>query len=227
MHVHICKTGYEFCKTDHYIKLCYDRPDILSQSVVLHRLDPMNVYTGVRFFGEMLKHGWNPKAIMIQLNLYNLCIKAEPGKPFVKDVITKKEIDYESDMYSGEGSVPGTDPRKRLHGDATNDALWSGTCAETDTHSAEGSVPGTDPGENRCGPDTKDASGTGKFVVEHRQPDSEVDSTPKEDTVHIDKSNLKMDKCTEKVNTSDPEQDNDTDLDVQGTDSNNATRGNR
>ena len=153
--------------------------------------------------------------------------KAKSGKPFAKDEIIKKDIDYESDMYSGEGSVPGTDPRKRLCGDATNDASWSGTCTETDTHSAEGSVPGTDPSKNRYGPDTKDARGTGKFVVKHRQPDSEVDSMPKEDTVHIDKSNLKMDKCTEKVNISDPEQNNDTDLDVQGTDSNNATRSNR
>ena len=72
MRMHMCKTGYEFCKTNHYIELCYDRPDILSQSAVLHRLDPMNVYTAVRFFDEpvqawMESKGYNDTAEFVQL----------------------------------------------------------------------------------------------------------------------------------------------------------------
>ena len=55
MRMHICKTGYDFCKTECYIELCHNRPDILSQAIVLHRLDPMNVYTAIIFFREPLQ----------------------------------------------------------------------------------------------------------------------------------------------------------------------------
>ena len=70
--MHICRTGYDFCKTEHYHQLCHDQPDILSQAVVLHRLDPMNVYTAMRFFGEpvqewMESKGYNDTAGFIQL----------------------------------------------------------------------------------------------------------------------------------------------------------------
>ena len=70
--MNICKTGYEFCKTNHYMELCNDRPDISSQSIVLHRLDPMNVYTAVRFFSEpvqawMETNGYNDTAEFVQL----------------------------------------------------------------------------------------------------------------------------------------------------------------
>ena len=72
MCMHICKTGYDFCKTEHYIELCHNRPGILSQAIVLHRLDPMNVYTTVRFFGEPVQEcmelkGYNDTAGFIQL----------------------------------------------------------------------------------------------------------------------------------------------------------------
>ena len=61
MCMHICKTGYDFCKMEHYIELCHNRPDILSQAIVLHRLVPMNVYTTVRFFGEPVQEWMESK----------------------------------------------------------------------------------------------------------------------------------------------------------------------
>ena len=72
MHVHIYKTRYDFCKMDHYIELGHDQPDILSQSVVLHRLDPMTVYMAVRFFWKPVQEwreskGYHNTAGFVQL----------------------------------------------------------------------------------------------------------------------------------------------------------------
>ena len=43
MQMHLCKTGCDFCKEEHFVELCQERPDILSQAIVIHKLDPMNV----------------------------------------------------------------------------------------------------------------------------------------------------------------------------------------
>ena len=72
MYMHICKTGYDVCKMDHYFELCHDQPDILSHSIVLHRLDFMNVYTAVQFFREpvqewMESKGYNDTTGFVQL----------------------------------------------------------------------------------------------------------------------------------------------------------------
>ena len=36
--MHICRHGYDFCKTEHFLKLCSERPDILSHSTVEDRV---------------------------------------------------------------------------------------------------------------------------------------------------------------------------------------------
>ena len=50
MRGHICRHGYDFCKREHYLDLCSERPDILSRSAVEDRIDPQNVFTAVKFF---------------------------------------------------------------------------------------------------------------------------------------------------------------------------------
>ena len=72
MRMHICKTGYDFCRMEHYTELCQEQPEILSQAVVLYRIDPMNVYTVIKFFGECVQEwmeskGYTHTASFIQL----------------------------------------------------------------------------------------------------------------------------------------------------------------
>ena len=50
--MHLCKTGYDLCKGEHFVELCQERPDILSQAIVIHKLDPMNIFTAMQFFSE-------------------------------------------------------------------------------------------------------------------------------------------------------------------------------
>ena len=38
--MHICSHGYDFCKMEHFLELCAERPDILSHSVVEDRANP-------------------------------------------------------------------------------------------------------------------------------------------------------------------------------------------
>ena len=72
MRMHICKNGYNFCKAQHFVELCEERPDILSQAIVMHKLDPMNVFTAMRFFSEsveeyMTNKGYTDTAYFIKL----------------------------------------------------------------------------------------------------------------------------------------------------------------
>ena len=53
--MHICRHGYDFCKTEHYLQLCQERPDILSKSIVEDNVDPQNVFTTVRFFNPAVQ----------------------------------------------------------------------------------------------------------------------------------------------------------------------------
>ena len=48
--MHICRHSYGFCKTEHFLELCCERPDILSHSNVEDRADPQNVFTAIKFF---------------------------------------------------------------------------------------------------------------------------------------------------------------------------------
>ena len=72
MRMHICKNGYDFCKAQHFVELCEERPDILSQAIVIHKLDPMNIFTAMRFFSESLEEymtnkGYTDTAYFIKL----------------------------------------------------------------------------------------------------------------------------------------------------------------
>ena len=55
MQMHLCKTGHDFCKGEHFVELCKERPDILSQAMVTYKLDPMNVFTAIQFFSESVE----------------------------------------------------------------------------------------------------------------------------------------------------------------------------
>ena len=48
--MHICQHGYDFCKMEHFLELCSERPDILSHSIVQDWADPQNVFTAIKFF---------------------------------------------------------------------------------------------------------------------------------------------------------------------------------
>ena len=72
MQMHLCKTGYNFCKGEHFVKLCQERPDILSQAILIPKLDPMNIFTTVRFFSKsveqyMTNKGYTNTAYFIKL----------------------------------------------------------------------------------------------------------------------------------------------------------------
>ena len=47
---YICKHNYDFCKREHYLDLCSERPDILSRSAVEDCIDHQNVFIAVKFF---------------------------------------------------------------------------------------------------------------------------------------------------------------------------------
>ena len=52
--------------------LCQERPEILSQAIVTHKLDPMNIFTAMQFFGEsveryMTNKGYTDTAYLIKL----------------------------------------------------------------------------------------------------------------------------------------------------------------
>ena len=64
MRMHICKNGYNFCKAQHFVELCEERPDILIQAIVIHKLDPMNVFTAMRFFSESVEEYMTNKGYM-------------------------------------------------------------------------------------------------------------------------------------------------------------------
>ena len=53
MQMHLCKTGYDFCKGEHSVELCKGRPDILSQAIVIQ--NPMNIFTAMQFFSESVE----------------------------------------------------------------------------------------------------------------------------------------------------------------------------
>ena len=72
--------GYDYCKKEHFIELCHERPDILSRSVVEDRIDPQNVFIAVKFFSipvqkYMLEKGYKDTSKFIQLtqNWFNAC----------------------------------------------------------------------------------------------------------------------------------------------------------
>ena len=70
--MHICRHGYDFCKMEHFLELCSERPDILSHSIVEDRADLQNVFTAIKFFSlpvqsYMLSKGYAETAAFIQL----------------------------------------------------------------------------------------------------------------------------------------------------------------
>ena len=78
--MHICRHSYNFCKTEHFLELSSERPDILSHSVVEDRADPQNVFTAIRCFSllvqcYMLSKGYAETAHFIQLirNWFRAC----------------------------------------------------------------------------------------------------------------------------------------------------------
>ena len=78
--MHICRNGYEFCKTKHYLHLCEERPDILSKSIVEDKADPQNVFMAVCFFHPavqmfMLEKGNTDTAYFIEVmrNWFHAC----------------------------------------------------------------------------------------------------------------------------------------------------------
>ena len=88
--MYICRHGYDFCKMEHFLELCSERPDILSHSIVEHRADSQNVFTAIKFFSlpvqcYMLSKGYAETAHFIQLirNWFGACnergIKAVEG----------------------------------------------------------------------------------------------------------------------------------------------------
>ena len=78
--MHICRHGCEFCKMEHFLELCLEKPDILSCSIVEDRADPQNVFTAIKFFclpvqHYMLSKGYAETAHFIQLirNWFRAC----------------------------------------------------------------------------------------------------------------------------------------------------------
>ena len=70
--MHICRHGYDFCKMEHFLELCSERPDILSHSIVEDRAGPQNVFTAIKFFSlpvqcHMLSKGYAETAHFIKL----------------------------------------------------------------------------------------------------------------------------------------------------------------
>ena len=85
--MHICRHCYDFCKTEHFLELCSERPDILSRFVVEDRADPQNVFTAIRFFSlpvqcYMLSKGYVGTAHFIQLirNWFRACMERDKGR---------------------------------------------------------------------------------------------------------------------------------------------------
>ena len=56
MRMHMCCHGYDFCKVEHFLELCAERPDILSHSIVEDRADLQNVFTAIKFFSLPVQH---------------------------------------------------------------------------------------------------------------------------------------------------------------------------
>ena len=78
--MHICRHGYDFCKTEHFLELCSKRPDILSCSIVEDRAYHQNVFMAIKFFSlpvhcYMLSKGYAETAHFIQLirNWFRAC----------------------------------------------------------------------------------------------------------------------------------------------------------
>ena len=78
--MHICRHGYDFCKTEHFLELCHERPDILSCSIVEYWADSQNVFTAIKFFSlpvqcYMLSKWYAGTAHFIQLirNWFRAC----------------------------------------------------------------------------------------------------------------------------------------------------------
>ena len=44
MRGHTCKHGYDFCKREHYLDLCSERPDILSRSAVEDHIEILKMF---------------------------------------------------------------------------------------------------------------------------------------------------------------------------------------
>ena len=78
--MHICQHSYDFCKTDNFLHLCEEWPDILSKSIVEDKADPQNVFTAVHFFSPavqifMIENGYTETANFIEImrNWFNAC----------------------------------------------------------------------------------------------------------------------------------------------------------
>ena len=69
--MHICRHGYDFCKTEHFLELCSERPDILSHSIVEDRADPQNIFTAIKFSVYLFNPTCYQKGMLKQLPLSN------------------------------------------------------------------------------------------------------------------------------------------------------------
>ena len=80
MRMHNSRHGYDFCKMEHFLELCSERPDILSNCNVEDWADPQNVFTDIKCFSlpvqrHMLSKGYTETADFTQLirNWFRAC----------------------------------------------------------------------------------------------------------------------------------------------------------
>ena len=103
----MCCHGCKFCKTEHFLELCAERPDILCHSIVEDRADPQNVFTAIKFFSlqvesYMLSKGYAETANLIKLirNWFRACnergIKADERVEYWYDIheFLTRDIDF-------------------------------------------------------------------------------------------------------------------------------------
>ena len=93
MRMHICRHGYDFCKREHFLELCAERPDILSRSIVEDRADLQNVFTAIKLFSLPVQHymvskGYSETAQFIEIirNWFKACNK--------RGIRTDEQVEY-------------------------------------------------------------------------------------------------------------------------------------
>ena len=87
MRMHICHHGYDFCKRQHFLEPCAERPDILSHSIVEDKADPQNVFTTIKFFSLPVQHymvskGYSKTAHFIEIirNWFKACNERDSSR---------------------------------------------------------------------------------------------------------------------------------------------------
>ena len=94
MRMHICHHGYDFCKRQHFLELCAERPDILSRSIVEDRADLQNVFTAIKFSAYLFNIIWSQKVTPKQLRLLKLYTTG--SKP-----VMREEFEQMNELNSG------------------------------------------------------------------------------------------------------------------------------